>query len=250
MKDMKNEKKVAIVTGASRGIGQAIAIALANKGFSVVINYHNSHVGAEETLTKIKQNGGDAILHQGSVANAEDMKQMVENAVEHFGTVDVLVNNAGILIPKYLMMTKPDEWNQTIETNLTGAYLGIKAVLRPMIEKKRGRIINISSVASISGIAGQAAYAASKSGLNGITKVLAKELAPYNILVNSIAPGFIETDMTGDFPERMLEEYRDSIPLKRFGRPEEIASFVTFLSSDEAEYVTGQIFAIDGGLSV
>ncbi|MFS0880721.1 3-oxoacyl-ACP reductase family protein [Metabacillus niabensis] len=247
---MKNEKKVAIVTGASRGIGQAIAIALANKGFSVVINYHNSHAGAEETLTKIKQNGGEAILHQGSVANAEDMKQMVENAVEHFGTVDVLVNNAGILIPKYLMMTKPDEWNQTIETNLTGAYLGIKAVLRPMIEKKRGRIINISSVASISGIAGQAAYAASKSGLNGITKVLAKELAPYNILVNSIAPGFIETDMTGDFPERMLEEYRDSIPLKRFGRPEEIASFVTFLSSDEAEYVTGQIFAIDGGLSV
>ncbi|MDQ0226410.1 3-oxoacyl-ACP reductase family protein [Metabacillus niabensis] len=247
---MKNEKKVAIVTGASRGIGQAIAIALANKGFSVVINYHNSHAGAEETLAKIKQNGGEAILHQGSVANAEDMKQMVENAIEHFGTVDVLVNNAGILIPKYLMMTKPDEWNQTIETNLTGAYLGIKAVLRPMIEKKRGRIINISSVASISGIAGQAAYAASKSGLNGITKVLAKELAPYNILVNSIAPGFIETDMTGDFPERMLEEYRDSIPLKRFGRPEEIANFVTFLSSDEAEYVTGQIFAIDGGLSV
>ncbi len=247
---MNNEKKVAIVTGASRGIGQAIAIALANKGFSVVINYHSSHKGAEETLTKIKENGGDAILHQGSVANAEDMKQMVDNAVEHFGTVDVLVNNAGILIPKYLMMTKPDEWNQTIETNLTGAYLGIKAVLRPMIEKKRGRIINISSVASISGIAGQAAYAASKSGLNGITKVLAKELAPYNILVNSIAPGFIETDMTGDFPERMLEEYRDSIPLKRFGRPEEIASFVTFLSSDEAEYVTGQIFAIDGGLSV
>lgn len=247
---MNTNKKVAIVTGASRGIGRAIAVALANNDFKVVINYHRSHDEAEETLKLIKENDGEAILYQGSVANLENMKQLVDTTIEHFGTVDVLVNNAGILIPKYLMMTKPDEWNTTIETNLTGAYLGIKAVLRPMIEKKKGRIINISSVASLSGIAGQAAYAASKSGLNGITKVLSKELASYNILVNSIAPGFVETDMTGDFPDRMLEEYRNSIPLKRFGRPEEIANFVTFLVSDQSEYITGQIFAIDGGLSV
>lgn len=244
------EKKVAIVTGASRGIGRAIVCSLAEANYRVVINYNSSHEHAKETLSYIQEQGGDALLVQGSVTNENDMKKLIETTVEHYGTVDVLVNNAGILIPKYLMMTTLEEWNRTLETNLSGAFLGIKAVLRPMIEKKRGKIINISSVASISGIAGQAAYAASKAGLNGVTKVLAKELAPYNILVNSIAPGFIDTDMTGDFPDKKLEEYRNSIPLKRFGLPEDIANFVTFLASDKANYATGQIFTVDGGLSV
>ncbi|WP_339165265.1 3-oxoacyl-ACP reductase family protein [Siminovitchia sp. FSL W7-1587] len=247
---MSANEKVAIVTGASRGIGRAISVALAKEGYKVVVNYNRSLEDAEKTVEIIQENGGEAILHQGSVTDPEKMKEMVDTTVNQLGTVDVLVNNAGILIPKYLMMTKPEEWNATIDTNLTGTYYGIKAVLRPMIEKKQGRIINISSVASISGISGQAAYAASKSGINGMTKVLAKELAPFNILVNSIAPGFIETDMTGDFPDRMLEEYRDSIPLKRFGQPTEIADFASFLASEKANYITGQVFAIDGGLSV
>lgn len=245
-----NDKKVAIVTGASRGIGRAIAVALADAKYRVVINYNSSRKCAKETLRLIKSKGGEAILFQGSVAKPEDMKNMIETTIDNYGTVDALINNAGILIPKYLMMTTLDDWNQTLETNLTGTFLSIKSVLRPLIENRSGKIINISSVASISGIAGQAAYAASKSGINGVTKVLAKELSSYNILVNSIAPGFIETDMTDDFPDRKLKEYEESIPLKRFGSPEDIANFVIYLVSDKANYITGQMFTIDGGLSV
>lgn len=245
-----NEKKVAIVTGASRGLGRQIALTLADANYRVVVNYNSSHKCAEETLELIKSKGGEAIAYQGSVANPDDMKSMVEKTLEHYGSVDILVNNAGILIPQYLMMTTLDDWNKTIETNLTGSFLSTKSVLRPMIENKYGRIINISSVASFRGLAGQAAYAASKSGMDGMTKVLAKELSSYNILVNSIAPGFIDTDMTDEFPERILEEYRESIPLKRFGAPEDIANFVVYLASDKANYITGQTFTIDGGLSV
>jgi len=244
------DRKVAIVTGASRGIGRAIAIQLANDGYTVVVNYHSNHEEARKTLAEIEERGAEGILFQGSVSDPKAMESMVQETIERFGRVDVLVNNAGILKPKYLMMTKLDEWEDTLQTNLSGAFYCIKAVLRTMIEKRAGRIINMSSVASISGIPGQASYAASKSGMNGLTRVLAKELSSYGILVNSIAPGFIETEMTGSFPDKTLQDYKETIPLRRFGHGEDVANLISFLASDRASYITGQVIAIDGGLSI
>ncbi|MCM3440398.1 3-oxoacyl-ACP reductase family protein [Metabacillus halosaccharovorans] len=244
-----SEKKVAIITGASRGIGKAIALRLAKDNFMVVINYNKSREDAEKVLESIKEIGGNGILFQGSVTDRDVMDGMVKEVVNQFGRIDLLVNNAGVLRPKYLMMTKLDEWEETIATNLTGPFYCIKSVLRSMIEQRSGRIINMSSVASLSGIPGQSSYAASKSGMNGMTRVLAKELSNYGILINSIAPGFIETDMTGDFPETALKEYKNSIPLKRFGHGEDVANLVSFLASEQASYITGQVIAVDGGLS-
>jgi 3-oxoacyl-[acyl-carrier protein] reductase len=245
-----NEQKVAIVTGASRGIGKAIAIRLAQDKFKVIINYNKNHEEAEKVLNTIKNNGGDAILYQASVADRIAIDKMVKDVEDKFGSIDILVNNAGILRPKYLMLTKDEEWDETIQTNLTGPFYCIKAVLRSMIGNKSGRIINMSSVASLSGIPGQASYAASKSGINGVTKVLSKELSNYGILINSIAPGFIETDMTDSMGKEKLDEYKKTIPLKRFGHSDDIANLVSFLASDQSNYITGQIIAVDGGLSV
>jgi 3-oxoacyl-[acyl-carrier protein] reductase len=241
--------KVAIVTGASRGIGRSIAMCLAEAGAKVVINYRSNAELAEQVKAEIEAKGGQAHAIQGCVTDPEAMKAMVKETVQVFGGLDILVNNAGILLPKFLMMTKPEEWAKTIDTNLTGVYNAIKPALRPMIEKKQGRIINITSVAGLSGIPGQAAYGTTKAGLIGLTNVLAKELAGFGITVNAIAPGFIETDMTSVFDEKTTEQYINSIPLKKYGRPEDIGHMAVYLASDLAGYITGQTIAVDGGLS-
>jgi len=241
--------KVAIVTGASRGIGRAIALSLAMVGVSVVVNYKKSRHEAEKVLELVQQAGSDGFLYEGSVADSEAMERMVAATLEQYGQLDILINNAGILVPKHIMMTKAEEWIQAIETNLTGAFYCVKYAIRPMIEQHYGRIVNVSSVASIRGIAGQGSYASSKAGLNGLTRVLAKELALYGITVNAVAPGFIETDMTSIFDKKKTE-YQNTIPLKEFGKPEDVASLVSFLVSDNAGYITGQVIAVDGGLSI
>jgi 3-oxoacyl-[acyl-carrier protein] reductase len=241
---------VAIVTGAGKGIGRAIAVELARQNIAVVVNYRKSRQEAEQVLQEIENSGGQAIAYQASVSDPEQIESMVRKTVDTFGGVDYLVNNAGILFPKYLMFTKEEDWNETMRTNATGPFYMIKAVMRFMIEQRYGRIVNISSVAGDSGLPGQAAYAASKSAVNGLTRVLSKELARYNIHVNSIAPGYISTEMIDFLDEQTMSEYIESIPLKRLGLTEDVANLVSFLISGKANYITGQVIAVDGGLSV
>ena len=244
----KLEGKVAVVTGASRGIGRAIALKLADDGAKVVVNYSGSQAKAEEVVARIQENGGEAIAVQASVSQSEEVTALIDTAVKTFGSLDILVNNAGITRDNLLMRMKEDEWDDVLNTNLKGVFLCTKAVTRQMMKQRAGRIINISSIVGVAGNAGQANYVAAKAGVIGLTKTTAKELASRNILVNAIAPGFIETEMTDQLPEKLKQGMLTQIPLAKLGQPEDIAKAVAFLASDDANYMTGQTLHIDGGM--
>lgn len=242
--------KVAIVTGGSRGIGRAIAIHLAAQGHAVAVNYASNSAAADEVVRQIESAGGAAIAIAADVGDPDAVTAMVETAAEALGPVSVLVNNAGITDDGLMLRMSVEQWDRVIATNLRSVYLCTKAVLKGMIRAKGGRIINISSVSGVSGNPGQANYAASKAGVIGFTKSMAKEVGSRGITVNAIAPGFIATDMTEALGDDMTERVAEQISLGRLGRPEEVASVVGYLASDEASYITGQTIVVDGGLAL
>lgn len=240
--------KVAIVTGASRGIGRATAIELARNGANVVVNYAGSKEKAEQVVVEIKELGVDALAIQADIANSEQVTEMVKEAIDTFGRVDILVNNAGITKDNLIMRMKEEEWDAVINTNLKGVFNCSKAVTRQMMKQRYGRIINVASVVATLGNAGQANYVAAKAGVIGLTKTMARELANRNIHVNAVAPGFIETDMTDELGEDVKGQLLTQIPLATLGKPEHIATVVRFLASADADYMTGQTLHVDGGM--
>ena len=241
------EGQVAIVTGASRGIGRAIAVSLAGGGAKVVVNYASSASAAEEVVAEIKSKGGEAIAFHADVSHEAEVDSLIKSAIDTWGRVDILVNNAGITRDTLLLRMKLEDWQSVIDLNLTGVFLATRAVSKIMLKQKSGRIINIASVAGQMGNPGQANYSAAKAGVIGFTKTVAKELASRGITVNAVAPGFIATDMTAEL--KNTDEILKFIPLGRYGQPEEIAGTVRFLASDPAAaYITGQVFNVDGGM--
>jgi 3-oxoacyl-[acyl-carrier protein] reductase len=250
---MRFEDKVAVVTGASRGIGRAIALHLGREGASVVVNYNRDAESAEEVVQAIESNGGNAFAHQANVGVYEEAEGLIKQAIEKFGDLHILVNNAGITRDGLIMTMSEEDWDQVIQTNLKSAYNCSKVAVRHMLRRRYGRIINITSVSGQLGNAGQTNYSASKAGQIGFTKALAREVAPRNITVNAVAPGFIETDIWANVPEAIkntMDNLKELIPLKRVGQSEEIAKAVAFLASDDAAYVTGQVLAVDGGMGM
>ncbi|MTI79844.1 MAG: 3-oxoacyl-ACP reductase FabG [Firmicutes bacterium] len=241
--------KVALVTGSSRGIGRAVATALAKAGANVVVNYAGRADAAEETANIIKEAGQKALVVKADVADAGQVKEMVDKTIKEFGRLDILVNNAGITRDNLLMRMKDEDWDSVLDTNLKGAFNCCRAVARPMLKARGGRIINISSVVGLSGNPGQVNYSAAKAGLIGITRTLAGELGSRGITVNAVAPGFVTTEMTDNLPDEVKDNLKERIPLGRLGAPEEIADVVTFLASPTAGYITGQTIAIDGGMT-
>lgn len=240
--------KNALVTGSSRGIGRAIALELGRLGANVAVNYAGNEEKAQEAVEELEKLGVKSFKIQANVADEADVKQMVKQTVDTFGTLEILVNNAGITRDNLLMRMKVDEFDEVIDTNLKGAFLCTKAVTRQMMRQRYGKIINIASIVGVSGNPGQANYVAAKAGLIGLTKSTAKELATRNILVNAVAPGFITTDMTDELTEEQKEAIFSTIPLERLGDPEDIAHVVAFLASDNAKYITGQTIHVDGGI--
>lgn len=242
------DNKSVLVTGASRGIGRAIALYFAKNGAKVAVNYSGSEAKANEVVEEIKANGGTAFAIKADISSSEDVTNMVKAVVSEFGSLDVLVNNAGITRDNLLMRMKEEDWDAVINTNLKGVFLTTKAVTRQMMKQRQGRIINIASIVGVSGNAGQANYVAAKAGVIGLTKTAAKELSSRGITVNAIAPGFIETDMTGKLEEGIKEDMLRNIPLARFGQPDDIAAAAAFLASDASSYITGQTLHVDGGM--
>jgi 3-oxoacyl-[acyl-carrier protein] reductase len=240
--------QVALVTGSSRGIGRAIAERLAQDGASVLINYIQQQAAAEETCAAISAKGGKADLCRFDIANSTEVTSAIQEAIERHGKIDILVNNAGLSIDNLLLRLKEEEWDRVIDVNLKGAFLCTKAVARSMLRQKGGRIINLTSVVAQTGNAGQSAYTAAKAGIIGFTKTMAKELASRSITVNAVAPGFIETDMTGSLPEQVKSGYLSLIPAGRWGAAAEVAEVVAFLASPLAGYITGQVININGGM--
>ncbi|MGQ9825147.1 MAG: 3-oxoacyl-[acyl-carrier-protein] reductase [Desulfotomaculales bacterium] len=240
--------KKALVTGASRGIGRAVALALAKAGADVAVNFNSQSEAAEEVVAKIRELGRQSVCFQANVADPKEVSEMVNFAQKELGQIDILVNNAGVARDNLVMLLKDEDWDATLETNLRGAFNCTRAVARHMLKARWGRIINISSVVGLMGNAGQANYAASKGGLIAFTKSVARELGSRNITVNAVAPGVIATEMTGALPAAAKERMLAQIALGRLGQPEEVASVVVFLASEAASYITGQVIVVDGGM--
>ena len=240
--------KSALVTGGSRGIGKAIGLRLATQGADVAFSYKGNEAASRETAREIQAMKRRALAVQGDVADVDSAENVVKAALDAFGKIDILVNNAGITRDDLIMRMSPEAWREVLETNLFGAFWMTKAVTRPMLKARGGRIINITSVSGQAGQMGQANYSAAKAGLIGLTKATARELASRGITVNAVAPGFVLTELTQDLPDALKEEITARTPLGRFGTTEEVANAVAFLASDEAAYITGQVLAVDGGL--
>ena len=242
--------KIAVVTGASRGIGKAIALKLASLGASVVVNYNGSEERALQVKAEIEEQGTKASVYQCDVSDFEYCETFIQDVIKEYGRIDILVNNAGITKDGLLMKISEEDFDKVLDTNLKGTFNTVRFVSRQMLKQKSGRIINMSSVVGVSGNAGQANYAASKAGVIGLTKSAARELASRGITVNAIAPGFIETDMTEVLSDKVKEACVGQIPLGKFGKPEDVANLAAFLASDEAGYITGQVIHVDGGMVI
>lgn len=242
--------KIAVVTGASRGIGKAIAVTLAKEGAVVIVNYNGSAAKADEVVKEITDNGGQAEAIQCNVSEFDEAAKLMSAVIEKYGKIDILVNNAGITRDGLLMKMSEDDYDAVINTNLKGAFNCMKHVSRQMIKQRNGRIINISSVSGVLGNAGQANYCASKAGIIGLTKGVAREVATRGITVNAVAPGFIQTEMTDVLPDAVKEAAKEQIPMKNFGTTEDIANAVAFLASEKARYITGQVLSVDGGMAM
>ncbi|HLR75606.1 MAG TPA: 3-oxoacyl-[acyl-carrier-protein] reductase [Virgibacillus sp.] len=240
--------KNVLVTGASRGIGRAIALELAQHGANVAVNYAGSEEKAQSVVNDIEKLGRTSFKVQADVANESDVKTMVKQTIDTFGSLDILINNAGITSDNLLMRMKEEEFDQVINTNLKGVFLCMKAVTRSMMRQRSGKIVNVASIVGVSGNPGQANYVAAKAGVIGMTKSIAQELASRNIHVNAVAPGFISTDMTDALSDEQREQMLSMIPLARLGEPEDVAKVVRFLASDDASYLTGQTIHVDGGM--
>ena len=247
---MKLDGKIALVTGASRGIGRAVALKLSAEGAKVAINFAGNLAKAEEVKSEIESNGGEALLVQGNVADFNAVNEIVKKVVDAWGRIDILVNNAGITRDNLLLKMSEENFDEVIATNLKGVFNCTKAVTKLMMKQREGRIINMSSVVGLVGNISQANYSAAKAGVIGFTKSAAKELASRNVTVNAVAPGFIETDMTNSLSDSVKENLSKSIPMGRLGSPEDIASLVEFLVSDKAAYITGQVISVDGGMAI
>jgi 3-oxoacyl-[acyl-carrier protein] reductase len=244
----EQQKRVIVVTGASRGIGRAIAVALAAPGCEVLVNYRSGLEAARETADAVQAKGAAAHLYCFDIAESEEVKEAFKEIVGRHGRVDVLVNNAGITRDNLLALMKPNQWDEVLNTNLKGAFLCCQAVVKPMMRQRYGRIVNVTSVVGVIGNAGQCNYSAAKAGILGLTRSLARELISRNITVNSVAPGFIETDMTAAMPEQVRAGLLAQIPAGRPGTPEDVAAAVRFLTSDGADYITGQVIHVNGGM--
>ena len=243
-----SDNKVVFVTGGSRGIGKEVALEFADKGYNVVINYVSDKTDVNSLKKEFEEKGVKSLILKANVVNSSEIEEVVKKAIEEFGKIDVLVNNAGITKDNLLMRMSEEEFDSVINVNLKGTYIVSKIVTKYMMKKRSGSIINMSSVVGVTGNAGQCNYSASKAGIIGFTKSLARELSSRNIRVNAVAPGFIETDMTDVLPDNIKESVHNQIPLKRMGTAKEVASLTYFLGSDESLYITGQVINIDGGM--
>ncbi len=243
------DRKAALITGASRGIGKEIARKLAKEGYNIALNYRSDENVAQVVKKELEKSGVQVLLLKGDVSKMEDCERIVNDAIENFGTIEILVNNAGITRDKLILRMSEEDFDDVIDANLKSAFMMMKVLARHMSKNRYGKIINISSIVGITGNAGQVNYAASKAGLIGMTKSLAKELGSRGVCVNAVAPGFIKSDMTDKLPEDIIKKYEEAIALKRLGLPEDVANLVSFLASDESNYITGQVISVDGGLS-